>query len=134
MSSSAQCQGMILLVDDENSAHLTLKRLLENNDLVINSVFSAKEAMEKISDDYDLVITDVRMPEMNGVELLKIIKEKFPTIEVLILTGYSTVEDTIESMTSGAGEYLTKPIKDRNEFIDRVFKAIKISRILRVKN
>jgi YesN/AraC family two-component response regulator len=129
MSSSETDLGKVLLVDDEYSAHLTLKRLLENQNLAIDSAFSAEEALEKISTDYDLVISDIRMPGMNGVSLLRCIKERLPNIEVLILTGYSSAEDTIVSMTSGAGEYLTKPIEDKNEFITRVFKGIKVARM-----
>ena len=95
----------------------------------IDSAFSAEEALKKISYDYDLIITDVRMPGMDGVALLKQIKEQFPNIEVLMLTGYSTAEDTIESMSSGAAEYLTKPIRNKSEFVSRIFKAIKSSRL-----
>jgi DNA-binding NtrC family response regulator len=100
----------ILIVDDEERFRNTMRKILEAEGLNAQTVGSAKSALDALSkDSFDVVILDVRMPEMNGVEALKRIRKIDPYIEVIIMTGYASVDTAREIMTTGAFDYLLKP-------------------------
>lgn len=101
----------VLLVDDEAPFVETMTKRLEKRDLEITAAFSGKEALEKLEKNpsVEVVILDVKMPEMDGIETLKRIKADFPMVEVIMLTGHATVETGIEGMKQGAFDYLMKP-------------------------
>lgn len=101
----------VLLVDDEVPFVETMKKRLERRNLNIITAFSGEEALDILSSnqDTDVVILDVKMPGMDGIETLREIKAKFPLIEVIMLTGHATVESAIEGMKLGAFDYLMKP-------------------------
>ena len=101
----------ILLVDDEKSFVETMAKRLAKRDLNVAKAFSGEEALEYIHvhPAIEVVILDVKMPGMNGREVLKEIKSHYPLIEVIMLTGHSTVFSGIEGMKLGAFDYLTKP-------------------------
>ena len=102
---------MVLLVDDETPFVETMTKRLEKRDLKIIAAFSGEEALEILSKNQntDVVILDVKMPGMNGIETLEKIRNQFPLIEVIMLTGHATVESAIEGMKLGAFDYLMKP-------------------------
>lgn len=109
----------ILIVDDEQSQRLILSGYLRQKG---NNIFEASSGSEalKITDNnlIDIVLSDFKMPEMNGIELLKKIKEKNPEIAVVIITAFGTIEDAVKAMKEGAFDYLTKPVDlDELEFI-----------------
>ncbi len=110
----------ILLVDDEIEFVETLsKRLIKRG---FNAVFvtTARDAVEKIKTvQFDVAIIDVRMPEMDGITLLGEIKKIKPLIEVLLLTGYASVESGIEGMKKGAFDYIMKPA-DIDELVKKI--------------
>jgi DNA-binding NtrC family response regulator len=100
----------ILVVDDEESVRRMLLRALANRGYQVdeaNSGLRAKEILEK--DIYDLVMTDLKMSGVSGMELLKFIKESSPPTEVMMMTGYATVEIAVEAMKEGACDFITKP-------------------------
>ena len=102
---------MVLLVDDEEEFIETLQERLKVRGLVVFTATSGREAL-KILDKHrniDVVILDVKMPEMDGIETLRHIKSRFPLIEVLMLTGHATIDTAIEGMKLGAYDYLMKP-------------------------
>ncbi len=110
----------ILIVDDEEEFVEALAERLALRDYDVTTSFSGKEAVKKLSQfNYDVVILDVLMPDMDGVDTLKSIKALKPLTEVIMLTGNATVETAIEGMKLGAYDYLMKPCKD-----DQLFKKI----------
>ena len=102
---------LVLLVDDETPFVETMTKRLEKRDLKIIAAFSGEEALEILSKNQntDVVFLDVKMPGMNGIETLEKIRNQFPLIEVIMLTGHATVESAIEGMKLGAFDYLMKP-------------------------
>ncbi len=101
----------VLLVDDEKDFVETMAKRLKKRKLNIAKAFTGDEALEYISvhPKTEVVILDVKMPGMNGRDVLKEIKAQYPLIEVIMLTGHATVESGIEGMKLGAFDYLTKP-------------------------
>jgi DNA-binding NtrC family response regulator len=102
---------LILLVDDEAPFVETMTKRLTKRDLNVITAFSGEEALERLNNhrNTDVVILDVKMPGMNGIETLSKIRNKFPLTEVIMLTGHATVESAIEGMKLGAFDYLMKP-------------------------
>ncbi len=101
----------LLMVDDEQPFLDTLAKRLEKRGLTIFKKYSGRDALEELeqTDSVEVVILDVKMPEMDGIETLMEIKQKFPLTEVIMLTGHATVETAIEGMKLGAFDYLMKP-------------------------
>jgi DNA-binding NtrC family response regulator len=103
--------AVVMLVDDEVPFVETMTKRLTKRELTILSAFSGPEALEKLSKNknVDVVILDVKMPGMDGIEALGEIKKAHPLVEVIMLTGHATVETAIEGMKLGAFDYLMKP-------------------------
>lgn len=102
---------LVMLVDDEVPFVETMTKRLSKRDLKIITAFSGEEALEllDVNRNTDVVILDVKMPGMNGIEALERIRKLFPLVEVIMLTGHATVESAIEGMKLGAFDYLMKP-------------------------
>ncbi len=102
----------ILIVDDEKNIREGLGKSLEmDGDYKIYLAANGSSAMEMINKhETDLVLTDLKMPEMSGEELLKKISSSYPTIPVIILTGHGTIETAVDAMRNGAYDFLTKPV------------------------
>lgn len=101
----------VMLVDDEVPFVETMRKRLDKRGLRITSAFSGEEALNllKTEDSVDVIILDVKMPGMDGIEALQEIKRRHPLKEVIMLTGHATVETAIEGMKLGAFDYLMKP-------------------------
>ena len=102
----------ILLVDDEEDFVEMLSLRLEESGEKVAPAHSGKEcleALDKRAQEFDVVILDIKMPGMDGIEVLKEIKKRFPLIEVIMLTGHGTTESAVEGMKLGAYDYLLKP-------------------------
>jgi DNA-binding NtrC family response regulator len=100
----------VLLVDDEERFRTTTARLLAVRGFDASDVGSAREALDELwNQDYDVVVLDVRMPGMTGIEALAEIKRVRPGVEVIILTGHASVDAAVEIMRLGGYEYLLKP-------------------------
>ena len=100
----------LLIVDDEAVIRDGLKRILEGESFVVeacSSGYSAIEAMQK--NDFDLIITDLKMPGMSGIEVLKSVRTLQPHIPVILITGYVAVDTAVEAMKNGAADYISKP-------------------------
>jgi DNA-binding NtrC family response regulator len=102
---------IVLLVDDEAPFIETMKKRLTKRNLSILSAYSGSEALDVLEKEsrVDVVILDVKMPGMDGMETLRRIKEAYPAVEVIMLTGHATMETAIEGMKLGAFDYLMKP-------------------------
>jgi len=101
---------VVMLVDDEVPFVDTMTKRLGKRDLEIVTAYSGQEALKKLKDrKVDVIILDVKMPGMDGIETLREIKKSHPLVEVIMLTGHATVETGIEGMKLGAFDYLMKP-------------------------
>jgi len=101
----------ILIVDDEvDFTQMLSLRLKEVGEKVV-SVHNGRNCLETLEkkDDIDVVILDIKMPGMDGIEVLKEIKKRFPLVEVIMLTGHGSTETAVEGMKLGAYDYLMKP-------------------------
>jgi DNA-binding NtrC family response regulator len=114
----------IMLVDDEQPFVETMAKRLTKRGLDVITAFSGAEALEKLDarHEADVVILDVKMPGMDGIETLKQIKAVYPLVEVIMLTGHATVESAIEGMKLGAYDYLMKPC-DMDQLLAKVSEA-----------
>jgi len=101
---------LVLLVDDEVPFVETMTKRLNKRELMVLPAYSGREALEKLEKNgVDVVILDVKMPGMDGIETLREIKKIHPLVEVIMLTGHATVETAVEGMRLGAFDYLMKP-------------------------
>ncbi len=101
----------ILLVEDDLSHCTILQALLTGWGYRVSTAHNGLEAMEQVKNQpFDLILTDVRMAEMDGIEALKAVKAYNPAIPILIMTAYSNVESAVEAIKAGAYDYLTKPL------------------------
>lgn len=100
----------IMLVDDEERFLKTTQKLLAKHGHDASTAASGEECLRKLQQELvHVVILDVKMPGMDGVETLKLIKQRFPLVEVIMLTGHATAESAVEGLKSGATDYLVKP-------------------------
>lgn len=127
--SSIRIHEKILIVDDDKEICNFISEIFNIKGYPTLVTGSGIEAMELIKDEkVFIVISDLIMPEMNGIELLKKIKKEHPEIEVIIMTAYSTIETAVEAMKVGAFDYILKPLSSDHLLllIDRIFQKIKL--------
>ncbi len=102
----------ILIVDDESDILESLKKNLVLEGYRVETTEDSQEALERIKNDkFHIVLTDIVMPKMDGIELLREIKSYDALAQVIMMTGYSTMDKTIKSLESGANDYILKPFK-----------------------
>ncbi len=100
----------ILVIDDEIVVCGSVGKILRRDNHEITCVLTAEEGMEFLENQsFDLIITDLMLPKMSGMELLEKVKEKWPGIRVVMITGYATVKNALEAMKHGAFDFLPKP-------------------------
>ena len=121
----------ILIIDDEKDILTFLDSALTDEGFQVRSALSGAEAIEIFkSDTFDLVITDVRMPGMNGLEVIRQIKQIDEDMEIIILTGHATLENAIQALKeNGACDFLKKPLEDIAGFFASVSKALERRRL-----
>lgn len=111
----------VLLVDDEKAFAETISRRLILREIETVCASSGEQALLYLQEDstIDVVILDLKMPGMNGIAAIRAIKERFPLVEVVMLTGHASIESAVEGIKLGAFDYLVKPCE-----IDRLFERI----------
>ncbi len=120
----------VLLVDDEKTVRSTLSLFLQKSGYKVDEAANGEEAVEKLKVTfYDLIITDLKMKPMGGLEVLQTVKKLNPLTEVVVMTAYGTVESGVEAMKLGAYDYIQKPF-DRDEFLIVVNKALERRELL----
>ena len=113
----------ILLVDDEQGFTETMGKRLSKRGYDVTTALDGQSGIDILSEKtIDVVVLDVKMPVMDGMETLKAMKSAHPLVEVIMLTGHATVETAIEGMKSGAFDYMMKPC-DMNELISKITEA-----------
>ena len=119
----------VLLIDDEEQFLKVLGERLETRGLQVNTVTSGEDALNLIDDkNYDAIVLDLAMPGIDGIETLKLLKEKKPDLEIIMLTGHATVQKGVEAMKLGAEDFLEKPV-ELSVLLERISEA-KNKRIL----
>jgi DNA-binding NtrC family response regulator len=129
-------KAKVLIVDDEERFRITLRKLLTANGLETNAVSSGMEAIEALKQNlYDVILLDVKMPGMSGIEALAELKKINRDVEVIILTGHASVDVAVEIMRLGGYEYLLKPCP-MDELLAKIESAFerKTARQERMKN
>lgn len=102
--------GRILAVDDEVVVVNSIRKTLSRRGYTVEEAFTCKTALARLmAEAYDLVLLDMRMPDMNGLELLPNIKKHRPDLPVVIVTGYASIETAVDAIQRGATDYLAKP-------------------------
>ena len=115
----------ILIVDDEADARIYLFRILTNMGFLVNNVSNGYEALNYLrQQEVNLIISDINMPEMDGITFLKEINKNFPNSNVIMITAYGEVETYIETMNLGVFEYINKPVKieELTSILKKIFK------------
>jgi two-component system response regulator HydG len=124
-------KGRILVVDDEPSMRTTLSILLRREGYQVSKAGSGKDALKMLArEQYDMVLTDLKMHEVDGMELLRQVKAINPHIEVLIFTAYGTVASAVEAMKLGAYDYIGKPF-DEDELLLKVARGLERKALMR---
>jgi DNA-binding NtrC family response regulator len=117
----------ILIVDDDVDMAEACRRIFRKAGIDSDAVYGAQQALDALARDpsYSLVLTDLRMPRMDGTELLQRIKKEHPHTDVIMMTGYGTIQNAIQAMKVGATDYITKPF-DKDELlkaVNQIFEA-----------
>lgn len=125
----------ILIIDDEPDVLTTIDKILTKEGYKVKSASSGKMAIEILkAEKFDLAITDMKMPSMDGLEVIRQAKKLDYLLEFIVLTGYGTIENAVKAFKEeGAFDYLTKPLKEINDLVVAAKKALE-RRALRLKN
>lgn len=118
----------ILVIDDEPIILDSCRRILRQEGFDVNGAFNGREGLKKIEEDkYDAVLVDWKLPEIDGMEVLRIIKKNHPEVIVVMITGYPSVESAVKAMKLGVSDYVSKPFAP-DELKETIIKAIEHSR------
>ena len=97
----------ILIVDDDTTFCIMLRKWLEKRGFEVDTAFSYKDAVKQLDKaGFDLVLTDLRLPDKDGIDLLRVIKEKTPETQVLLMTGYADIQTAVTAIKLGAFDYV----------------------------
>ena len=119
----------VLVVDDEADFLETIVKRLQRRKIDACGVDGGKKALDLVENErFDVVVLDILMPGMDGIETLKLLKKKKPFIEVIILTGHGSVESGLQGMQFGAFDYIMKPA-DLDELLEKIQQAYERKRI-----
>jgi len=120
-----QVSKRILIVDDEENARVALSKILTHEGFHVSSAGNGVEALNFLQNrEVELIITDMNMPEMNGLTFLRELNRRHPQSNVIMITAYGEVESYLEAMNLGAFEYINKPVRydDLKKVINKIFK------------
>jgi ATP-dependent Lon protease len=102
----------VLVVDDEEIARKNLDHILQKEGYIVVMAASGAEALEKMeTSNFDVVLTDIRMENISGIEVLEKTKSKYPETEVVMVTAYASTDSAMETLKKGAFQYIAKPFK-----------------------
>src|SRR5207249_1282811 len=122
--------SMVLVVDDEKNIQLTLSRALSLEGYQAETAGGGREALEKIAAlPVDLVVMDVKMPDMDGLQVLEKAKQMRPELPVVIMSGHGSIETVKSAFKLGAFDYLEKPITEKEKLLVAVRNALRLRRL-----
>ena len=122
----------ILVVDDDESLRKIMKEILEDEGYLVDLAASGKEAVQKTNNAaYNLALLDIRLPDMEGVELLKLMKDTVPRTRKIMVTGYPSMQNAISAVNKSAHAYLVKPV-DAKKLLDTVKEQLQLQEEERV--
>jgi YesN/AraC family two-component response regulator/NAD-dependent dihydropyrimidine dehydrogenase PreA subunit len=125
---NAAAKPHVLLMEDEASVAKGLQMVLNEEGYAVDVAATGQGALEAISNNgFDILVADLRLPDMNGMEVIKQVKQQKPETEVIVITGYSSVPSAVEAMKTGVIEYLAKPFTEE-EFMTKVESALEKKR------
>jgi len=125
ISNQAEEQSKVLIVDDEQEILKSLTRRFEFEGIPVRICQNPVEALNlMMQNHYNIVITDIRMPGMDGIELLQALKSVNPLCNVIMITGYSSMTYVVEYLSNGVCDYFAKPLIDVDILVDAVKGAI----------
>ncbi|MCX8153069.1 MAG: response regulator [Candidatus Bathyarchaeota archaeon] len=111
----------ILVIDDDENIRKVLKTILEDEGYIVDTAENAKEGIEKSEKSfYNIALIDVRLPDMEGIELLSKLRETKPKMRKIIITGYPTLQNAIAAVNKGADAYVIKPFE-----VDKILETIR---------
>jgi DNA-binding NtrC family response regulator len=117
-------QRKVLIIDDEERLRTLLSRIIGLEGYEVSHAADLKTGLRKLgAEDIDVVVCDVKLPDGNGVDFIKVVKDKYPVIEIILLTAYGNIEDGVQAIKNGAFDYITKG-NDNNKIIPLLSKAI----------
>ena len=116
----------LMVIDDEPAIREGIRRIFEAENFVVEALGSGQAALMRLNQEsFDLVITDLKMPGMSGLELLRGIKDSYPDLPVIFITGFSSVGSAVEIMKMGAVDYIAKPF-DPEDLVKVVNNALSV--------
>jgi len=114
----------LLLVDDEIGFVDVLSKRLSKRNMDVTAAYSGTEAIQRLrKQDFDVAVLDLKMEDMDGIEILRIFKKLIPTMPVIMLTGHGSEQAAREGMACGAYDYLTKP-SDLDDLVEKIHQAV----------
>jgi DNA-binding NtrC family response regulator len=116
----------IMVIDDENIVGKMIKAVLEKNGYIVETFLSASPALERLKEEkFDLIVTDLKMKGIDGMELLRTVKAQFPEIKVIMITAFASLDAAIEALRGKVDDFFSKPVKIKalQECIDRLLKG-----------
>ena len=117
----------VLVIDDEQIVLDSVKKILSKENYDVDTSIDSKTGLEMaLQKDYDIVLTDIRMPKIGGMRILRDIRRNKPSVPVVIITGYASVQSAVQAMKLGATDYIEKPFTPE-ELADAVSAAIDVS-------
>jgi DNA-binding NtrC family response regulator len=116
----------ILVIDDDEVVLKNFKAILELEGYIVDTAVTGKEAIDKSNASfYNLALVDIRLPDMEGTQLLTAMRDTVPKIVKIIVTGYPSLENAAEAVNKGADGYVVKPIMDTDEFLNKIKEHLK---------
>ena len=117
----------VLAIDDERIVLDSIRKILEEEDFTVEAFINGRQGLASATqNDYDLVLTDLRMPDIGGMRILRDVKRIKPAMPVVMITGFGTVKSAVQAMKLGAAEYLEKPFSP-DQLLKSVNKALDIA-------
>ncbi len=117
----------VLVIDDERVVLDSVSKILTDKDYQVDTSLSGREGLRRaIEGDYDIVLTDIRMPDVGGMRVLRDIRRAKPSLPVVMITGYASVESSVQAMKLGAADYVEKPFTP-NQLLKAVAAALEIA-------
>ena len=116
----------ILVVDDDDTIRTTMKAILQDEGYIVDLASNGKEAIQKSQENnYNIALLDIRLPDMEGVELLKLLKDGVPRTRKIMVTGYPSLQNAISALNKNADAYLLKPV-DVEKLLNTVKQQLEI--------